>query len=92
MFISKLQRRKLPLIHTIFLKKYFKIYKQALRKFALNFRLYTLHYKAKNESCVFLQLAGDTYSPRLHGIGDSGSLECSYRATQLHIQRSKEDC
>jgi hypothetical protein len=33
------QRRKLALIQTIFLKKYFQIYKQPVGKFALNFRL-----------------------------------------------------
>jgi hypothetical protein len=36
LFISKLQRRKLSLIQTRSLKKYFQIYKQAVGKFALN--------------------------------------------------------
>jgi hypothetical protein len=36
--MSKLQRRKLLLTQTRFLKKYFQIYKEAVGKFALNFR------------------------------------------------------
>ena len=39
LFISKLQRSKLLSIQTRSLKKYFQIYRQAVRKFALNFRL-----------------------------------------------------
>ena len=39
LFISKLQRRKLLSIQTRSLKKYFQIFRQAVRKFALNFRL-----------------------------------------------------
>jgi hypothetical protein len=39
LFISKLQRSKLLSIQTRFLKKHFQTYKQAVRKFALNFRL-----------------------------------------------------
>jgi hypothetical protein len=36
---QKLHKRKLLLIQTRFLKKYFQIYKQAVGKFALNFKL-----------------------------------------------------
>jgi hypothetical protein len=39
LFISKLQRTQLQLIQTRFLKTYFQMYKQAVGKFALNFRL-----------------------------------------------------
>jgi hypothetical protein len=35
----KCQKRKLLLFQTWFVKKYFQIYKQAVRKFALNFKL-----------------------------------------------------
>ena len=39
LFVSKLQRRKLSFVQTIFLKKYFQVHSQAVGKFALNFRL-----------------------------------------------------
>ena len=38
-FISKLQKSKLLLIRTRFLKKYFQVYKQAVRKYTFNFKL-----------------------------------------------------
>ena len=38
-FVSKLQKRKLLLVWTRFLKKYFQVYKQTVGKFALNLKL-----------------------------------------------------